>query len=97
MALSVDTLTKQPAETRLLAMEFAVGRTETLASVVSATSVRLAGTGNITISAPAVVGNEVRLSISGGAAGDLHKVTVVVSTGMGQTLEGEGQLFVRDF
>lgn len=93
--MSVPSLIKQPSESRLFAMDFSANLAagESLASVVSVT-VDKAG---LTITDPPTYGGtKAQQRISGGTAETRYKVTFVVTTSAGNTLEGEGILQVMD-
>lgn len=91
----IPTLTKQPAEDRLFEMEFVglLGPDETLNGVISVTATP---TGLTLSGAPTYEGSIAKQRISGGTNGTTYKVTFVVTTSEGNTLEGEGKLKVRD-
>lgn len=92
--MSTQTLIKQPSESRLYTMEFAANLAsgETLTSVSSVT----ASPSGLDLSAtPSVSGTKAQQRIASGTAGVQYKVTFVVVTSAGNTLEGEGYLTVR--
>lgn len=94
-------LTKQPSEDRLYEMDFAalLASGETISSVSSITqSARgnVQGSTSLSIGTGSASGSNVRFRISGGTDGEDYKITVVVTTSQGNTLEGDGWLYVRD-
>jgi hypothetical protein len=93
--VGTETLIKQPAESRLYSMDFApnldVG--ETLASVVRVTVDR---TGLVLNGSPTYSGTKAFQRIESGSAGTNYKITFVITTSSGNTLEAEGYLQVRD-
>ena len=106
MALSKDTLYKQPGETRLLSMDFSNKMTtgEVISSVdsISATHYGEVNTdltfGNLTANA-----QQADFTVAGGIVPvreDInycdYKVTVSVTTDLGQVLENDGMLRVQD-
>ena len=92
--MSVQTLTKQPSESRQYAMEFAPmlepGETLTAVSSVAATP-----TGLTLVGPAAFSGSVAQQRISGGTDAVTYKVTFVVTTTDGNTLEAEGYLRVK--
>jgi hypothetical protein len=93
--MTTGSLIKQPAENRLYSMDFsgllAVG--EVLAGVTSVTALPA----DITLSgAPSYSGVYAMQRILGGTANTRYKLTFVVTTSAGNTLEGEGYLQVKD-
>ena len=93
--MGTPSLVKQPAENRLYSMEFAplLAHGETIASVSSVVS---SPAGLTAVGAPAVSTTQAQQRFSGGTAGVTYKVTFVVVTSASNTLEGEGNLVVRD-
>lgn len=93
--MRTPTLTKQPAESRLFEMDFAamLATGETLSSVSSVTA---APAGLTLTGAASASGTSAFQRIEGGTAGVTYRVTFVVVTSNGNTLEGEGNLAVRD-
>lgn len=93
--MSTQTLIKQPSESRLYSMEFApnLAPGETISSVTSVTADPSTG---IDITAvPVASGTQAQQRIAGGTDGVQYKITFVVETSAGNTLEGEGYLTVR--
>lgn len=93
-------LLKQPQDSRLYAMDFAaLLGSDTIASVQSVTSEaegRVGGASALTLGAASVNGSKVEVRIDGGTHGENYKLTIVVQTAGGDTLEGDGWLYVRD-
>ncbi len=94
-------LTKQPSEDRLYEMDFSalLAAGETLSSVSSITQAargNVQGAASLVIGSGAASGAKVQFRISGGTDGEDYKITVVATTSQGNTLEGEGWLYVRD-
>jgi len=72
---------------------------ETLSSVSSISQAargNVQGAASLNIGAGSTSGSKVQFRISGGTNGEDYKITVVVTTSQGNTLEGEGWLYVRD-
>lgn len=94
MSYDVPKLIKQPSESRLYTFDFAanMGASESIVSVDSFT----AAPSGLTLGSAAISGKRVQNRISGGTANTNYKITVVVTTDAGNTLEGEANLFVRD-
>lgn len=92
--MAVQTLIKQPAESRLYSMDFSnlLAPGETLSSVTSVT----ADVAGLTLGSPTCSGVFAYSQISSGTADVRYKVTFVVVTSAGNTLEGEGTLQVKD-
>lgn len=93
--MSLPSLIKQPAESRLFSMDFSalLASGETISSVSSVTALP----SGLTLVNPAVAaGTRAQQRISGGTDKVAYKVTIRVVTSAGNTLEGEGILQVRD-
>jgi hypothetical protein len=90
----VETLVKQPAESRLFSMDFSplMATGETISAVSSCTALPT----GLTISGAATSGQVATARIAAGTAGTKYKVTFVVTTSAGNTLEAEGVLQVRN-
>ena len=88
-------LIKQPAESRLYTMDFSalLASDETISSVTSVTD---DSSDDLTLGSPTYSNTTASVRISGGTSGKTWKVTFVVATSAGNTLEGEGLLSVRD-
>lgn len=93
--MSIQTLIKQPFESRLYSFDFSslLAAAEELSSVISITSdiTGLTFSGGATIA-----GGFVQQRILGGTAGVRYKITVRVNTNQSNILEGEGILQVKD-
>ena len=94
MPYELPLLEKQPAESLLYDMEF-VGRMEDGTTITAVDSVTGSPSG-LTIGTASYSGTRAQFRVSGGTAGTKYKITVVVTTSDSNTLEGEGNLFVRD-
>ncbi len=94
---TLPTVIHQPTESRLVSMEFAalLASGETLSAVSSVTADKTTIPA-LTIGTPAVSGTKATFRISGGDAGTLYKVTALVTTSAGNTLEGEGNIQCED-
>lgn len=92
---SLQTLEKQPSESRLYTMEFApnmsLGETVNAVTSVTATPPGLTLSGS-----PTFTGTRATQRILGGTNSTLYKITFIVTTSLGNTLEGEGNLRVAD-
>ena len=75
----------------MFTMEFAalLAAGETISSVSSAV-VDLVTSPILTVGAPAASGSQVTVRLSGGVTNNVYKLTVIVVTSAGNTLEGEG-------
>lgn len=93
-------LVKQPAESREFAMDFTnllVGSAlSSVNSVVQANQNKVGGSTALTLGTPAVDGDSVTVQISDGTDDENYKITAEVVDTAGNTLEGEGMLYVRD-
>jgi hypothetical protein len=93
--MAASSLIKQPAESRLYTMDFAANMDEG-ETISGVTSVAATPSG-LTLSGPATFSDTRAFQrIAGGTAGVSYKVTFLVTTSAGNTLEGEGLLLVRD-
>ena len=94
MPYDIPVLEKQPTESLLYDMDF-LGRMvtgTTISSIVSFT----ASPSGLSVS-PATFGDtRVQVRIGQGTSGVKYKLTAIVTDSAGNTLEGEGYLFVRD-
>jgi hypothetical protein len=90
----LQTLKKQPSESRVYDMDFAAnmvaGETVTAVSSVVVDPVGL------TIGTAVFSGQRIQFRLSAGTAGITYKITVVVATSAGNTLEGDGLLRVEN-
>ena len=94
-----ETLCKQPSERRLFSMEFAnllsVG--ETLSNPVVTHAKSNGDTSDLDMDdSPTVSGSQVQFWIAGGTDGVRYRIEVKVDTNIGQILESDGILVVRD-
>lgn len=92
--MSIETLKKQPSESRLYTMDFSANLTtsETLASITSVT----ADIVGLSLGVPVLGSRSAQVRISGGTADVMYKITWVVVTSAGNTLEAEGYLLVEN-
>jgi len=94
MTLATNVLTKQPTETRLMTMSFsssmAVGET-----IVSIDNMSTTPAG-VTLGATSTLPQSAALLISGGTDNKKYKIQIKITTSLGQVLENEGYLEVRD-
>ncbi len=93
--MSVPSLIKQPAESRMYVMDFSalLGQGETLAGVTSVTVDQV----GLTLSGvPTYSGAYAQQRIEGGTSGTRYKITFLVTTTLSNTLSGEGILQVKD-
>ena len=97
--MSVPSLTKQPAESRMFTMDFSglLSPGETITGVTSVTYEEADGDATLTLSgAPTYSGVFASQRIAAGTANKVYKVTFLVTTSGGNTVEGEGLLQVRE-
>lgn len=91
----MTTLIKQPSESRVYALNFrallAPGD-----AVDTVTALTAEPAAELTLGTPAVASPRVKVRIADGVAGRQYKVTCVVVTTGGDTLEAEGDLEVID-
>ncbi len=100
-----QTLTKQPAEDRLYDMDFSprlasvenlTGTATVTEKTVDQTTGVKTGSTDLTIGVATVSAQVAQVRISVGLDGTLYEVTFVASTDLGNTVEAEGLLLVRD-
>lgn len=93
-----ENLVKQPSEVRQYTMDFAnllaTGETITVDSVSH--ELRGGGISDLTVYNEAVSGSTVVFWVSGGTDNQTYRIEIIVTTSLGQTLEGDGLLSVRD-
>lgn len=91
-------LVKQPSESRVYAVDFSANLTssETIAASPAPTVTATPSGLTITSVASDTTGKKVQFRVSGGTNGIQYKVTSVVVTSLGNTLEEEGILIVKD-
>lgn len=97
--MSTPSLVKQPAESRVYVMDFSglLAQGETLTGVTSVSYSSPSGDAALTLVGSATYsGVYAQQRISGGTSGKYYTVTFVVTTSLGNTLEGEGILQVRN-
>lgn len=98
----LQVLTKQPNESRLYDMNFGgkMRAGDTLSSIVLSAFVNMgnvAGSTGITLGVAAISGNVVQVRVAAGQDLENYKITHRVTTSpSGDTLEGDGLLYVRD-
>lgn len=101
----MDLLEKQPTESRLYDMDFGprLAAAEAVSSLTSVTQQEVdqdtgarSPTTDLTISDQAISGQLAQARIAGGVNGKLYLVTFLVTTDLGNTVEAEGLLLVRD-
>jgi len=94
MSYAIPRLDKQPAESRLYTFDFSqlMLTGETVATIDSFT----ATPSGLTLGTAVASGQRVQNRISAGVTNTQYKITVVVTTSLGNVLEGEANLFVRD-
>lgn len=96
--MSLPSLIKQPAESRLLSMDFSalLAQGETVLSVSSFTADTPTGAAALAISGILASGFYAQARVAGGTSGTVYKLTALVVTSQGNTLEGEGLLQVKN-
>lgn len=94
----LQTLEKQPSESRLYDVEFAalLAGDDTLASVVSVTVSPASTTPALVVGSATYSGTRAQFRVSAGKAETRYVFTVVVTSVGGDTLEFEGALFVTE-
>jgi hypothetical protein len=97
----MTTITKQPNETHLITFDFSkkMGSTETISSVNS----NVSDPGGITFGSPIINAQNVNILISGGVAPSRYdvdtapyKLTMIVTTDIGQILEEDITLNIQE-
>jgi hypothetical protein len=95
--MTAPTLVKQPSESRLYSMDFsglmAAGEFINGCALTPAHEVT---TPALVVGTPVYAGQIAQARASAGKAGTTYKITFVVTTNAGNTLEGEGNLIVRE-
>ena len=89
------TLIKQPSETKIYQIDF-TNLLDTGDSIASVTSVLEETTEDLTIGTDSIVSKAVQFSVDGGVDGTTYHLEAIVVTTNGETLEGDGYLFVTD-
>jgi hypothetical protein len=95
--MELQTLTKQPSESRAYDMDFR-GILDDGVTVASVTSFTASPTTvpALTITGTAFAGTVVQRQIAAGANDTMYKVTCIIVDSQGNTIEGEGYLYVKD-
>lgn len=102
--MTLQTTEKQVAEAVIVQFDFSadMAEAETLASVTSIVSANqgdVGGSANVTISNIALSTVSTKIAqclVAGGTAGERYKLTAIVATSAGQTLEADGYMAVRN-
>lgn len=102
--MTLQTTEKQVAEAVIVQFDFTpdMAEGEALSSVDSVTPVNLgevSGSSNVSVGSLAISSVSTKIAqclVSGGTDDELYKLTCIVTTDAGQTLETEGYLRVRD-
>lgn len=91
----MTTLVKQPSEVRTYRMDFrrSLDRDDFISGVLSVSVTP----GTITVDNPSSAEKTVSFRVSGGIDGESYNIKVIVSTSLGQTIEGDGLLVVREY
>lgn len=93
----VKHLTKQPNESKLYSFSFD-GQLRTADTIASVTSIAASPTGELTIGAASHDSDKIaQARISGGVDETTYRLTCIVVTTLGDTLEIDGDLYVYDF
>ena len=94
----IQVLEKQPSESFLYDMEFAarLAGDDTLSAVSSITVSPSSTSPALVVGSGAVSGTRAQFRVSAGKAETRYKFTVVATTVDGDTVEGEGILFVTE-
>ena len=89
-----EILTKQPGESRLYDIDFAplLATNDTIASVTSVTTAQ----SGLVIGSPAFTTPKVQVRISEGTDGTLYKITAIIVSTVGDTLETDVFLRVEE-
>jgi hypothetical protein len=100
MSSELEELVKLPAESILYDMDFTkrMASGETISSISSSVFTnlgRVTGSSDITLGTPSYLGNKVQIRISDGTAEESYKVTITVTTSLGNTRIGNGLLRVE--
>lgn len=102
--MTLQTTEKQIAEAVIVQFDFSpdMAEAETLSSVTSIVSANqgdVGGSSNVTISNIALSSVSTKIAqclVSGGTVGERYKLTAIVVTSAGQTLEADGYMRVRN-
>lgn len=98
---SIVNLEKQPSESRLFDVDYSgdLLTGDTIATIVSSTITsknHVAGSVLASLDSSNIGTGVVQLRISGGTDKEQYLVTVIITTTLGDTLEGDGLLNVRE-
>ena len=94
MTLATNVLEKQPSETRLMTMDFSASMSagEVIASIDSITT----APPGITFGTETMGTKSVSVLISSGINKKKYKIQIIVTTSLGQILENEGYLLIKE-
>ena len=97
-ATGLDAITKQPSESLVIDMPISnrMRTSDTISSVTSVESTRLSGSGTLTITNKTYSGTTVQARYAGGTDGDIYKITSIVVTTGGDTVETDAVLYIKD-
>jgi hypothetical protein len=89
--MALTTVIKQPSESRLFTMEFAalLADGETVTGITSVTVAPVTAS-PLTASGNTFAGTQIQFRLAGGLETTRYKVTAIITTSSGNTLEGEG-------
>lgn len=87
-------LAKRPTEVRNFDFDFGQQPEITGGETLSGSPTVTSGTSGLTIGAPSITGNKVRVQISSGTAETVYRLTCTVATSGSKTLVAIGDLFV---
>lgn len=91
----MDTLIKQPSESRLYELDFAPLMVS--GEIISSVGSFVATPTGLTLDTATNIGaKKIQKRVSGGAVNVLYKLTAVVTTSAGNILEGDGYLQVKE-
>lgn len=93
--MAIQTRYKQPTESRVYTMDFS-GKMQAGETIASVTTFTVAPATGLTYNTATPDGQVVNFRLSGGTVNTQYKITVLVLTSDGNTLEGEGNLLVED-
>lgn len=99
--MTLQTVEKQVAEVVVMQFDFAadMAEGETISTVSSVTPVNqgeVGGSSNVSCGSNTASGQIAQTLVSGGTNLELYKITCIVTTSAGQTLETEGFMRVRN-
>ena len=93
----IISLIKQPSESRLYSLDFAALLEEDeVLTAANSVAIDKTTASPLVAGTPAVSGVIAQVRLTGGLAGTIYKVTIVVTTSDGNTLEGEAYVNVED-